>query len=111
MTDGPKRAQPALWVRVVHRLERAVGAPLETVLHSDPYFDLVTEATRMRARTGRLLEGVSRRGLHMLNLPAGSDIRNVREQLTRVERRLALVTKELAELEPSGHHEFRSIAQ
>ncbi len=111
MTAGPTRSRPPLWVRVIHRLERAVGAPLETVLHSDPYFDLVTEATRLRARTARLLEGVSSRSLHMLNLPAGSDIRTVREQLTRVERRLALVTKELAELEPSCRHEFRSVPE
>jgi hypothetical protein len=33
--------------------------------------------------------------LHLLNLPAGSDIRRVREQLASVERRLAALSKDL----------------
>ncbi len=79
----------------MHRLERAIGEPLESALHSDTYFDLITEIVRARARTSLTLEGVSRRMLHLLNLPAGSDIRRVREQLGRVERRLAALSKEL----------------
>jgi hypothetical protein len=90
----PSRRGP-LWLRAVYRLERAVGEPLETALHSDAYFDLITEILRARTRTGRVLEGTSRRVLHLLNLPAGSDIRRLREQLGRMERRLAAVSKEL----------------
>ena len=89
----PRRAP--LWLRAVHRLERTIGEPLESALHSDTYFDLITEVLRVEARTSRTLEGVSRRMLHLLNLPAGSDIRRVREQLGRVERRLAALSKEL----------------
>jgi hypothetical protein len=44
------------------------------------------------------VEGVSRRGLHLLNLPAGTDIRRVREQLSRMERRMNALTDELAAL-------------
>jgi hypothetical protein len=84
-----------LWLRAVHGLERAIGEPLEDVLHSDTYFDVVTELLRLRARVSRQLEGSSRRLLHLLNLPAGSDIRRLREQLGRVERRLAQISKEL----------------
>jgi hypothetical protein len=101
-TRGP------LWLRAVHRLERAVGEPLESALHSDTYFDLVTEMLRAKARTGRTLEGVSRRMLHLVNLPAGSDIRRVREQLTRMERRLAELSRELddARAEQAPRHEL-----
>jgi hypothetical protein len=84
-----------LWLEVVHRLERAVGEPLEAALHSDTYFDLVAELLRLRTRVGGTLEGSSRRLLHLLNLPAGTDIRRVREQLARVERSLAQINKEL----------------
>lgn len=90
-----KRAGQPRWLRAVHRLERTVGEPLESVLHSDTYFDLITEMLRAQARTSRTLEGLSRRMLHLLNLPAGTDIRRVREQLGRVERGLAALTKEL----------------
>ncbi len=95
MSAPVKRGAGPLWLRAVYRLERAIGEPLESALHSDVYFDLVAELTRARARTGRTLEGGSRRLLHLLNLPAGSDVRRVREQLGRMERRLAQLSKEL----------------
>jgi hypothetical protein len=97
MSATPSRARSPLWLQTVHRLERAVGGPLECVLHSDAYFDVVAEATRARARAGRTLEGLSRTWLHLLGLPAESDIRRVREQLSRMESRLAQVTRELEE--------------
>ena len=78
-----------LWLRAVQRFERAIGEPVESILHSDGYFDVVTELHRLRSRTGRTLEGLSRRVLHLFNLPAGSDIRRVRAQLGRIERQLA----------------------
>jgi hypothetical protein len=88
-----------LWLRAVYRLERAVGEPLEAALHSDTYFDAVTELLRARHSYGRAAEGLSRRLLHLLNLPAGSDIRRVREQLGRMERRLSELSKGLEALE------------
>ncbi|HLJ02126.1 MAG TPA: hypothetical protein VKT31_01725 [Solirubrobacteraceae bacterium] len=97
MSAPARRSSGPLWLRAVYRLERAIGEPLETALHSDTYFDLITELTRARASTSQTLEGVSRRLLHLLNLPAGSDIRRVREQLGRMERRLAQLSKELEE--------------
>jgi hypothetical protein len=93
--NKPNQARAPLWLRAVHRLERTVGEPLEAALHSDTYFDLITEMLRVKARTSRSMESVSRRVLHLLNLPAGSDIRRVREQLARVERRLADLGKDL----------------
>jgi hypothetical protein len=90
-----RKPRGPLWLRAVHRVERAVGEPLESALHSDTYFDLVSEMLRVKGRTGRTLEGISRRMLHLANLPAGSDIRRVREQLARLERRLAELSREL----------------
>ncbi len=94
-------SQP-LWLRAVYRLERAVGEPIETIVRSDPYFDVVAHATRARSRAVGAAEGISRRCLHLLNLPAGSDVRRVREQLARMERRLQTLTDEIASLE-AGH--------
>jgi hypothetical protein len=97
MSETARRSRGPLWLRAVHRFERAVGEPLESALHSDAYFDLVTEMLRAKARTGCALEGLSRRMLHLVNLPAGSDIRRLREQLGRMERRLAELSKQLDE--------------
>ena len=108
MSNPPTRSRAPLWLRAVHRLERTIGEPIESALHSDTYFDLVTEMLRLRSRTERTLEGASRRMLHLLNLPAGSDIRRVREQLGRVERRLAELSKELDEATSNGGHGMRA---
>src|SRR4051812_21908644 len=86
-----------VWLDVVLRAERAVGTRLESAVHSDAYFDLVTGVNRSRARVTGAVEGVSRRVLPLANLPAGTDIRRVREQLARMERRLVEVSKELEE--------------
>jgi hypothetical protein len=80
-------SQP-LWLRAVYRLERVIGEPVESAAHSDAYFDAVAQVTRLRRRAIDVVEGVSRRCLHLVNLPAGTDLRRVREQLSRMERRL-----------------------
>jgi hypothetical protein len=90
---------PPLWLKAVHKLERAIGGPVEAVVRSDAYFDTVARATRARSWAVGAAEGVSRRGLHLLNLPAGTDVRRVREQLARMERRLDALTDELAAVE------------
>jgi hypothetical protein len=88
---------PPLWLQAVHRLERAIGGPIESAVHSDTYFDVVARANRARSRAIGAVEGVSRRCLHLVNLPAGTDVRRVREQLARMERRLNALTEELAD--------------
>ena len=88
-----------LWLKAVYKLERAVGERVEAAVRSDTYFDLVATTQRSQKQARALAEGVSRRCLHMLNLPAGSDVRRLREQLGRMDRRLSAIAKELAELE------------
>jgi len=87
------------WLRAVHRLERAVGEPVEKVVRSDLYFVTVSKVTRARRGVVGAVEGVSRRGLHLFNLPAGTDIRRVREQLSRMERRLDRLSADVEDLD------------
>jgi GTP1/Obg family GTP-binding protein len=93
-----------LWLRAVHKLERAIGEPVEAVVHSDRYFDAVAELTRLRRKADAVAEGAARRWLHLLNLPAATDVRRLREQLSRMERRLDDVSDELAALERPADH-------
>jgi hypothetical protein len=88
-----------LWLKAVYKVERAVGTRVEAAVRSDTYFDLVAESQRRQKQARALAEGLSRRCLHLLNLPAGSDVRRLREQLGRMDRRLHAIQKELAELE------------
>jgi hypothetical protein len=86
-----------LWLRLVLRAERAVGSRVEAAVHSDAYFDAVSELNRTKARLTGALEAASRRVWHLANLPAGSDVRRLREQLARTERRIVELSKELEE--------------
>src|SRR5918998_1605977 len=88
-----------LWLNLVLRLERAIGGPVEAAVHSETYFDAVAGLNRGRRQLTDAVESVSRRGLHLLNLPAGTDIRRGREQLARMDRRLLQISKELEQLE------------
>jgi hypothetical protein len=92
-------ANKPLWLRTVLRVERAIGGPVESVVRSDTYFDTVAKVSRVKRKTVNTVEGVSRRGLHLLNLPAGTDLRRVREQLMRVERRLEQLSLEVSDLD------------
>jgi hypothetical protein len=91
-TGGP------LWLRLVLRAERAIGGPVEAAVRTDTYFDAVAIVNKAAARASGAVEGMSKRGWHLLNLPAGTDVRRMREQLARMDRRLVQLTKDLEAL-------------
>jgi hypothetical protein len=95
-------ADQPLWLKLVLRFERAIGVPVESAVRSDAYFDLLTHANRTRARLTELTESWSREWLGLLNLPAGSDVRQLREQLARVERQLAELAKDVEQRNGGG---------
>jgi hypothetical protein len=95
-------ANQPLWLKAVHRLERAIGEPVEAAVRTDTYFDAVTKINRVRRKANGVIEGASRRAWHTLNLPAGTDIRGMREQLARVERRLAQLGEDVSEVTDDG---------
>jgi hypothetical protein len=88
--------QPA-WLKLVLLLERRIGRPIESAVRSDAYFDLLTQANRTHARLTRLTDGWTEEFLHVLNLPAGSDVRKLQTQLSRVERKLGRLAKQVEE--------------
>ena len=92
MTKGPP-----LWLKMVLRAERAVGNRVEQAVHSDAYFDVISELNRGKGMLTGRVEGLSKRIWHLANLPAGTDVRRVREQLARMERRMNELSKELDE--------------
>src|SRR4051812_11495991 len=83
------------WLDVVLKLERVIGSRLESVVTSDEYFDLTARLNRARKRFSEKYEGVQEEWLHLFNLPAGTDVRRLREQLSRVERELEALTLRL----------------
>ena len=86
-----------LWLKAVLKVERLVGGPVEAAVRTDTYFDVVTKATRVTGAVKRKVSGASTRVLHVANLPAGSDMQRMREQLSRMERRINRLTEEVAD--------------
>src|SRR5262249_26326582 len=97
-----------LWLKLVLRAERRIGRPVEAAVRRDGYFDAVSEVNKAAARLSGALEGASRRGWHLLNLPAGSDVKRMREHLAGMDRRIVRLTKELEALEQREGERWRS---
>src|SRR3954462_10192021 len=100
-------ANQPLWLRTVHRLERAIGGPGESVGRSDADFDTVAMGSKARPSAIDLVESVSRRGLHLFNLPAGTDVRRMREQLSRLERKVDQLSYAVADLDEDERPQSR----
>jgi hypothetical protein len=90
------------WLDLVLRLEREIGSRLERVVRSDEYFELTGQLNRARKRFSDRFEGVQEEWLHLFNVPAGTDVRRLREQLSRVERELETLTLRLADQDEEG---------
>jgi hypothetical protein len=86
-----------LWRQLFDAAERSVAIPLETVVRSELFFDFLALSTRARRGTMARTERLSRRALHLLNLPAGSDMRRLGEQVARLERRVVTLSKQFDE--------------
>lgn len=97
-SNGPKRASTApLWLDAVRRLERAIGAPVERAVTSDTYFDLLPLVRRAQSQVEGRVARMTDDWYRLWNLPTGSEVRQMREQLSRMERQLQRLTKQLAE--------------
>ena len=90
------KQEPPLWLNAVRKFERAIGEPIESAVTSDAYFDALTRLKRAQAQVTAVVENVTDDVFRMLNIPAGSDVRKLREQVSRMERRLEAMSKELA---------------
>jgi hypothetical protein len=98
---GNGRPPTPLWLDAVRRLERAIGGPAERWLTSDAYFDLLPHARRAQAQLEATVAAVTDEWYRLLNIPTGSDMRQMRTQLARMERQLQRMAKELEDARAS----------
>lgn len=92
-----------LWRKAFDSAERAIAPGLESAVKSDGFADFATAAMRVRADVARRAERATRRALHFWNLPAGSDVKRLSEQVASVERRVRSLTKRLDDLVEEIH--------
>ncbi|NUR76772.1 MAG: hypothetical protein HOQ28_10875 [Thermoleophilia bacterium] len=90
------------WLDAVRRFERAIGVPVERFVTSDAYFDLLPHLKRAQSQLEDAVAAMTEEWYRLVNLPSGSDVRQMREQLSRMERQIERLTKQLADRDATG---------
>ncbi len=70
-----------LWLRVFNAVEGTVGPKVEQFVHGDAFATSLVIVNRVKGTVSGVVEGPTRRLWHVLNLPAGSDVKMLRGQL------------------------------
>jgi polyhydroxyalkanoate synthesis regulator phasin len=81
-------AEKPLWRQAFDAVDRRVAGPVESAAGSDAFGDALTIALRLQRRVRGRMERQSRRALHLLNLPAASDVKRLSEQVAALRREL-----------------------
>lgn len=88
-----------LWKRLFDVVDERISPAVDELARSDELMTLTAVAGRGRSMVARRLERVSRRALHLLNLPAGSDVNRLLDHIARLEREVAALRARLEDRE------------
>jgi hypothetical protein len=75
-----------LWKQLFDALDERVSPTINDLARSEDAAALAALGRRGRSELDRRMEQTSRRALHLLNLPAGSDVNRLLEHIARLER-------------------------
>jgi len=92
-------APPPLWKQLFDALDERLSPAINEMARSDEAAQLAALARRGRSELDRRVEQASRRALHMMNLPAGSDVNRLLEHIARLEREVRDLRKALTDRE------------
>lgn len=96
------RPTPSFLRRRFDQAERAIGAPLENLVATQRFTELLVLGFRVHTGAWRMVESSTRRALHFWNLPTRSDINRLSRQVaaldTKVEALAAAQEQEAARL-------------
>ena len=91
---APSTSKP-LWRRAFDATEQTVAPHLERGVQSSAFADAVALLQQGSAGVRRRVEGVAGGVWHLLNLPAGSDVRRLRRQVSTLDREVRLLREVL----------------
>ena len=89
-----------LWRAAFDAVDRAVAPVAEQVVRTDGFADLVGLLSKVRHEARQQAERLMRQQWHFLNLPAGSDVKRLSEQVARLERQVRDLNKQLRDTDP-----------
>jgi len=85
-----------LWRRAFDAVEKPLGDTLASGARSGAFADLLAVGLRVNRRLQREVERRTRRALHLVNLPAATDVRRLSQQVTDLQRQVRSLERELA---------------
>jgi hypothetical protein len=91
-------AEPApQWRKAFDAVERELSPRLEAVVRSDRFADAVGVAAQIQRAFQRQASRNTRRVLHMLNLPAGTDVSRLLTEIGRLQEQVRDLQRQLGE--------------
>ncbi|MDP9435207.1 MAG: hypothetical protein M3P93_08460 [Actinomycetota bacterium] len=90
-----EKAPKPLWRRAFDATEQTVAPHLERGVQSSAFADAVALAQQGSAGVRKRVDGVTRGVWHLLNLPARSDVRRLRRQVSSLDREVRLLREVL----------------
>src|SRR3954452_22473417 len=74
------------WRRAFDAVEGRVAKPVEDAVQTDAFADVVALSFRLRRRLQREVERQTRRALHLVNLPAATDVNRLSAHLAELQQ-------------------------
>lgn len=88
-----------LWKQLFDAVDERVSPTINELARSDEAATLIAFGRRGRSELDRRVEQFSRRALHLVNLPAGSDVNRLLDHIARLEREVRDLRNALADRE------------
>lgn len=90
---------PPLWKQAYDAVEKQVAPALTKLLSTPEVIDAINLGNAVRRRAADDLAQFVRRNLNTANLPSGSDVRQVSNQIAGLERQIRQLHRRLDELQ------------
>ncbi|WP_420450570.1 hypothetical protein [Ilumatobacter sp.] len=91
-----------LWKRAFDAVETRAAPVLTKVFANEDVIEAMRVAAAVRKRTMDDLGDLIRRNLHTVNLPSGTDVRKVSNQVASLERQIRVLDRRIDELRAEG---------
>lgn len=75
-----------IWRKPIDAADRVVGPRAEALVHSDVFATVTATIFGVRRAVGNGMNGVAARVWHLVNLPAGTDLQRLRQQIGALDR-------------------------
>jgi hypothetical protein len=83
------------WRNAFDAVERSVSPRVETVVHSKQFARMTAVVARSRRLAGGRADAIAARFWHLANLPAGTDLQRLRQQVGALDRELRRLSLQL----------------